>query len=182
MDRNLGATTSDTELVGSMGLLYQGGRKDPFLGSSSMSDPVSAVSTGVWSVSSSYVKLLEYDPMVFYTDRDYLSNDPFWNSNKTVDDPCPSGWRVPDGGEDGIWAAAGISSNHPLENEYPAVSFIDSNNGQLSYYGFSYYWSATPSSAAGGIGSAHCYHFGDPASESSINAGLAVRCQKDVQK
>ena len=182
MDRNLGATTSDTELVGSMGLLYQWGRKDPFLGSTSMSKAVPAVSTGVWSVSSSYVKLLEYDPMVFYTHRDYLSNDPFWNSNKTVDDPCPAGWRVPDGGEDGIWAAAGISSNHPLENEYPAVSFIDEYNGQLSYYGVSYYWSATPSSAAGGIGRAHCYLFGNPAADYSKEAGLAVRCQKDVQK
>lgn len=182
MDRNLGATTSDTELVGSMGLLYQWGRKDPFLGSSSMSKAVPAVSTGVCSVSSSYVQLLKYDPMVFYTNRDYLSNDPFWNSNKTVDDPCPSGWRVPDGGEDGIWAVAGISSNHPLENEYPAVSFIDAQNGQLSYYGVSYYWSATPSSAAGGIGHAHCYQFGYPADVYSKAAGLAVRCQKDVQK
>lgn len=180
MDRNLGATTSDTELVGSMGLLYQWGRKDPFLGSSSMSKAVPAVSTGVWSVKSSFEGISYCDPMVFYTSGIYSFADLFWNSNKTANDPCPSGWRVPDGGDDGIWAVAGISSNQPLANEYPAVSFIDYQNGQLSNYGVSYYWSATLDSS--NHARAHCYNFGDPAAEYSKTAGLAVRCQKDVQK
>ena len=35
MDRNLGATSATPGNVGSLGLLYQWGRKDPFLGSSS---------------------------------------------------------------------------------------------------------------------------------------------------
>ena len=29
-----------------------------------------------------------------------------WQSEKTVYDPCPAGWRVPDGGENSIWAKA----------------------------------------------------------------------------
>ncbi|MGN0189234.1 MAG: fimbrillin family protein [Candidatus Cryptobacteroides sp.] len=52
MDRNLGATASATWNSKSLGLCYQGGRKDPFLGSSSYSSSVQALSTGTWEVSS----------------------------------------------------------------------------------------------------------------------------------
>ena len=38
MDRNLGATSATPGDVGALGLLYQWGRKDPFLGSSSISE------------------------------------------------------------------------------------------------------------------------------------------------
>ena len=37
MDRNLGATSATPGDIGALGLLYQWGRKDPFLGSSSIS-------------------------------------------------------------------------------------------------------------------------------------------------
>lgn len=45
MDRNLGATSAT---VGAFGLLYQWGRKDPFLGSSSISYGIKAKSTIIW--------------------------------------------------------------------------------------------------------------------------------------
>ena len=48
MDRNLGATSSTPGNVGALGLLYQWGRKDPFLGSSSISSNIEAKSTGTW--------------------------------------------------------------------------------------------------------------------------------------
>ena len=48
MDRNLGATSATPGDVGALGLLYQWGRKEPFLGSSSISDDVEAKSTGTW--------------------------------------------------------------------------------------------------------------------------------------
>ena len=48
MDRNLGATTAEVGDVGALGLLYQWGRKDPFLGSSSISENVYACSTIEW--------------------------------------------------------------------------------------------------------------------------------------
>lgn len=182
MDRNLGATTSDTELVGSKGLLYQWGRKDPFLGSSSMSDPVPAVSTGVWSVSSSeFYNIEECVPMVLYTYQFFNSEDFLWNSNKTVYDPCPSGWRVPDGGDDGIWAVAGISSNQSLANEYPRVFCTSIFNGSEGLTGVSRYWSVTT------LSSDKKYALSFDHSYSSVTKSwrydaLAVRCQKDVQK
>ena len=49
MDRNLGATSATPGDVGALGLLYQWGRKDPFLGSSSISESIEAKSTITWS-------------------------------------------------------------------------------------------------------------------------------------
>ena len=48
MDRNLGATSATKGDVGALGLLYQWGRKDPFLSSSSISDAIEAKSTITW--------------------------------------------------------------------------------------------------------------------------------------
>ena len=42
MDRNLGATSATPGSVGALGLLYQWGRKDPFPGSSSISENIAA--------------------------------------------------------------------------------------------------------------------------------------------
>lgn len=82
--------------VGSLGLFYQWGRKDPFLGAASVSDDVRAVSTGTWEVSNSSISpaVAEQNPMIFYTES-YMPNGS-WESKKTVYDPCPVGWRVPD--------------------------------------------------------------------------------------
>ena len=48
MDRNLGATSATPGEVGALGLLYQWGRKDPFLGSTSISSSTIAKSTISW--------------------------------------------------------------------------------------------------------------------------------------
>ncbi|MBQ5657491.1 MAG: hypothetical protein IIV14_08705, partial [Bacteroidaceae bacterium] len=130
MDRNLGATSATPGDVGALGLLYQWGRKDPFLGSSSLnstySDWQTAKSTITWpsSVDSYYdtgtieyaiahpTTYIYYNPNNkdwYYSTGEY-TNDSRWRSEKTIYDPCPVGWRVPDGGKDGIWSKAlGIS-------------------------------------------------------------------------
>ena len=108
MDRNLGATSATPGDVGALGLLYQWGRKNPFLGSSSISSSIDALSTGTWTVTSGGSQsLAEINPMTYYTSLS-MPNDS-WQTEKTAYDPCPVGWRVPDGGEDGIWAKAGFS-------------------------------------------------------------------------
>ena len=62
MDRNLGATSATPGDAGALGLLYQWGRKDPFLGSSSISSSTLAKSTITWpsavETSSSVVLLI----------------------------------------------------------------------------------------------------------------------------
>ena len=123
MDRNLGATSATPGDVGALGLMYQWGRKDPFMGSSSIStpelgSPELAVSTGVWHIASGdlnvnepihYTKADE-NPTTFY--GDLWAPKVGWMSTKTAYDPCPAGWRVPDGGKNGVWAEAlGTSTN-----------------------------------------------------------------------
>ena len=120
MDRNLGATSATPGDVGALGLLYQWGRKDPFLGSSDISsDKEIAASTKTFpkpvksNRTRGTIKYATSHPMtlIIYstwdsTDYDWFysgSNENRWQSNKTIYDPCPAGWRVPDGK---IWARA----------------------------------------------------------------------------
>ena len=126
MDRNLGATSATPSDVGALGLLYQWGRKDPFLGSSSISSNTIAKSTITWpsAVSSdSSNGTIEYataHPTTFITynwsnyDWYYTgsssTDDTRWttsSSDKSIYDPCPAGWRVPD---KGIWSKAGFGT------------------------------------------------------------------------
>lgn len=184
MDRNLGATSATPGDVGALGLLYQWGRKDPFLGSSSISDDIVAQSTITWPSaveSGPSTGTLEYatsHPTTFitsnyangdwyYTGSDSTDNTRWTESSgaKSIYDPCPSGWRVPDGGENSVWSKALGSSSifydeslYNSTNEgmnfsgkfgrastiwYPAPGDRFYRDGSLSSVG-GYYWSASP--------------------------------------
>jgi uncharacterized protein (TIGR02145 family) len=120
MDRNLGATSAEPGQVGALGLLYQWGRKDPFLGASSIDQNIVAVSVNQveWDKvqNTNETGCIEYaieHPTHFIhensTNYDWLygtSDKTRWSSTKTIYDPCPIGWRVPDGGTNGIWLKA----------------------------------------------------------------------------
>ena len=122
MDRHLGATSATPGDAEALGLLYQWGRKDPFLGSSSGKEAVPAKSTAEWPVpvksdaTSGTIENSIAHPMTFITANSYnydwcYTGDESvditrWKSVKTVYDPCPPGYRVPDGGLAGIWAKA----------------------------------------------------------------------------
>lgn len=187
MDRNLGATSATPGDVGTLGLLYQWGRKDPFLGSSSISSDIEAKSTGTWpsAVSSNSTNgTIEYATAYPTTFIKYNSSNYDWyytgssttdntrwttsTTTKSIYDPCPSGWRVPDGGNNGIWSKALGSSSYfevlyDSTNEgmnfsgkfgsastiwYPTSGFRNSNDGGLSYVGSGgNCWSASPGSS-----------------------------------
>ena len=110
MDRNLGATSATPGDVGAFGLLYQWGRKDPFLGAGSISEKTLAVSTGTWSVVSSQDTMDYADKntmtfIAYWTGRNLPGYG--WHTSESVKglyDPCPAGYRIPDGGETGFWA------------------------------------------------------------------------------
>ena len=139
MDRNLGATSVVPGDACSHGLLYQWGRKDPFLGSpsTSISSSGEMESTYKWPApvgSDSSTGTIAYateHPTTFitcntsnydwYYTGSYDTDQSRWQSVKTVYDPCLSGWRVPDGGSTGVWATA------DFENAY---------RDYLSYRGF----------------------------------------------
>ena len=180
MDRNLGATSATPGDVGALGLLYQWGRKDPFLGSSSISSNVEAESTIAWpsavssNSSNGTIVYATAHPTTFitYNSNNYdwyytvssAADNRRWQSDKTIYDPCPVGWRVPDGGRDGVWSKAlGSSSTYsgtydstnkgisfsissPSTTWYPASGFRNSDDGALDYVGnYGYYWSVSPS-------------------------------------
>lgn len=129
MDRNLGALSATPNDPKALGLFYQWGRKDPFLGSSSISQPLYARSTRNLKVitntpETATLSFATANPHKFILANqggDWLSvkDNSLWGSTKTIYDPCPAGWRVPDGGyngglgdlahPDGVWAKAGFS-------------------------------------------------------------------------
>ena len=129
MDRNLGALSADVNSALALGLFYQWGRKDPFLGSSSISQPVYAAATRrlkvtVHTEETSNVAFAVANPYKFVlgnANGDWLASkdNSLWAESKTIYDPCPAGWKVPAGGynggvgesgmPDGIWAKAGFT-------------------------------------------------------------------------
>ena len=178
MDRNLGATSATPGEVGALGLFYQWGRKDPFLGSSAISGYNVAKSTITWpgkvesSAETGTIAYAVTHPTTFISNADVYSNrDWYYTGDNTTDntrwtesenaksvyDPCPAGWRVPDGGTDGIWNTAGFDdptfdatnmgktfSNNSIEIWYPAAGYLAYDN-VLSNAGKSLYcWTATP--------------------------------------
>ena len=176
MDRNLGATSATPGDVGALGLLYQWGRKDPFLGACSITDDISAASViaqgMVWAVVTfDEAHSLEYavqNPIVYIAKafewcNDYVTDytKRWMDSEKTMYDPCPAGYRVPKGGEDGFWAVAYKSVTPDGNNAggkweladgtyawYPVGGSINFSSGKLSGVGTSgSYWSSTPSSS-----------------------------------
>ena len=124
-----------------------------------------------------------------------------WQSSKTIYDPCPPGWRVPDGGDNGVWSKAVGSGNsfedYPYDDTnkgmdftgkfgsaetiwYPAAGFLFYSDGSLGRVGSSgYWWSCTPSDD-----DAYCLYlnrYGDvtPSDCNSRARGFSVRCSQE---
>ena len=221
MDRNLGATSATPGDVGALGLLYQWGRKDPFLGSSSISSATVAKSTVTWpsavssDPSNGTIAYATAHPTTFitynvgnydwyYTGSSSTDNTRWTASDKpkSIYDPCPSGWRVPDGGDNGVWSKAlGSSSsftNWSLYSSsntgmnfsgefgsastiwYPVSRYRDYCDGSLyNVGGLGYYWSASPFNYC-----AYSLYFNYnggvlPSSNSGRAFGYSVRCLQE---
>ena len=213
MDRNLGATSATPGDAGALGLLYQWGRKDPFLNSFSISLNNLAKSTIFWPsvVSSTSMSTVTDMPTTFlkYNDQSsynwyFTNDDTLWtesNRAKSIYDPCPPGWRVPDGGSNGVWSKASgsvflshyksydstnkgmnFSGKFGADNTiwYPATGHRDSYDGSVSDVGNrGYYWSAT---SIGICSYEMVFGSGDFANLSTSDYrayGCSVRCIKE---
>ena len=154
MDRNLGATiirndasaisqpSSTSEAIKYYGLMYQFGRKDPFVGSgdgganfvaiydangktlSSGSNIPFSKDTGGGN-SKSLLATAVMNPSTFYTYNGNwtVEQNGLWfktsDGKKTPFDPCPPGWRVPKGGTtatDNPWAGFRTGSSSATDN------------------------------------------------------------------
>jgi len=190
-------------------LLYQWGSKDPFMGTCAKSGTNFVASTGNWNVASSSNKMdfAEENPMTFATGW-YGGSVPGegWHtseSEKGLYDPCPVGYRVPDGGENGFWATAlGTSSSTSTGTKwdstnsgrhwtladgttaawYPAVGYRNSDGGALHNVGsYGYYWSAAPRPSSSNNAYNLYFYNGSvyPALNSLRGYGCSVRCVRE---
>lgn len=216
MDRNLGALSSTAGDVGALGLLYQWGRKDPFMGSSSIDYSSVAASTIIWpsikysDYSIGTIEFVVANPTTFisYNNLNYdwyytgteTADNSRWQSNKTIYDPCPAGWRVPDSE---VWKTSlfdscyydqnnrGIKSNSELW--YPIAGYRSSFSGALqgvcdhgmyNDYDYGCYWSVTNDDSSEveileitkyGIS----VGLGGPVETTGRASAYSVRCQKE---
>ena len=218
MDRNLGATSATPGDVGALGLLYQWGRKDPFLSSSSIDncdEEAKSTITADYVFSDSSTGTIDYaieHPTIFiicnYDNYDWYysgsrsTDNTRWQSAKTIYDPCPAGWRVPDGGDNGVWSTAvgAFSSYYTSFDDinkgvnfsgefgsassiwYPASGFHLHNADYLGYVGYGYYWSCSPYPYT----SYRVYELGispsgmiSPATDTNRAFGRSVRCLQE---
>ncbi len=186
MDRNLGATSAIPNAEGSLGLMYQWGRKDPFMGPA-QSSGIMAQATGSWSYGYSNSKMWhDTNPMTFDGSSGSYANG--WDSEKTIWDPCPSGWKIPDGSDNGIWATAAgsaFSNGHTMQN-FSGIFGDDEviwypKAGRISFNVFydvltsGYYWSSSDYNIL------YKYSFIINSSSAAISNsnGASVRCCKE---
>ncbi len=164
MDRNLGAKNKIKGDVGAFGLLYQWGRKDPFIGASQTSfeegeEMTTAPTTHIWPTPVPYstggtVPYAVQHPTTFITSEDGTTFNPhksdwliadvgtLWtNGSKTIYDPCPKGYKV---ASRNSWAS--LNSSNFIFDEvnrgrayqdvwYPAAGCIRGEVGKLMYVG-----------------------------------------------
>ena len=230
MKRNLGAGvvsgTSEEDILASYGVYYQWGRKDPFYGgektetsanafleakNGTVVNPAYPALDWAFSKSATTTDGAAANPMTFYNDKvgtgyNWLAspNATLWGEAKTLNDPCPPGYRVPGTGAwedlisgrqyiDGVsvWDGTnyGMTYTHGEQTAwYPAQGYRNYSSGAIvglrsSTGGSGAYWSAETSS----VKSYYLFFRSKLSSSGSINNeldmnrsyGYTVRCCKE---
>ncbi len=204
MDRNLGAlvatTESDTQIdVLSYGMVYQWGRKDPFTAAGEFNSETQATYAGeAEEVAPGQITLAEaiaHPRLMGHINNGDWINDPnndFWNElEKTIYDPCPPGYRVPNRTGDfwagdlsaqtgwGINATAGWLKIGSPAAVFPIAGYRDDYSvGGMAKVGVrTLYWFARAASDAAGAGADLRYDKGTFKFGSAPKARLgSVRC------
>lgn len=171
MDRNLGALSSNCQVISSQGLYYQWGRKDPFIYPANYAANTTLKAIAVYHNGNEFTSLnpeyQEYKMTVAYavahpttyidaatyedsSDKnnhyDWLkpSNPNLWGNtgtsaslsdigSKSIYDPCPPGWRVPDRR---TWSDANVRFGTPHSGYYCSVYYLRFLTTQYPYSGF----------------------------------------------
>ncbi|MDR2121063.1 MAG: hypothetical protein LBP64_09375 [Tannerella sp.] len=202
MDRNLGATTNAPGNVGSYGLKYQWGRKEPFPRAAALTGntiqpvyrgatPVTVTVQDVAALGSNPLEQSHKRPTVFiksdlppfaWSSTGDLDN--LWTTGgiKSVYDPCPAGWRLPTSAEflNALAPTGGWNYGQAYEGGLvlPAAGGMDFSSGQLFDVGTDgYYWTAE---TAGTQAKALHIRNGNATIEHMPRAsGFSVRCMKE---
>lgn len=168
MDRNLGATVgSYTEEANRInGLLYQWGRKDPFISAATwygfddipLYGSISAITYEEVATDMNLLNAINHPstfytsskhPFDWYTRDEQKQNDTLWGEVKTIYDPCPEGWKVPaDMSTWESWTPTNFVWQRNLKGRvyldasyYPTSGQRDMSVGELTGIGSTgYYW------------------------------------------
>ena len=165
MDRDLGAVAGGypaiykgenytvRDNVETQGFLYQGARKDPFFisadGTTNEMDVIydgDGVTLGVTNtapstVSNKYEYSIQHPLHFIYGEGGIGSNPNSWDNSgkKTIDDPCPAGWRVPlfdgTGGSSNFSGSIfdGFQTGGNISGSGNGAEYIISGNNEFSY-------------------------------------------------
>ena len=194
MDRNLGALNAGSDAA-SYGFLYEWGRKDPLIGSANGS---TTFATTAPSDLKQYVtpdSPFEYSfANPTHAVGNLINDDSAWSRTKTKYDPCPVGWRVPNGGPDGVWSGMIYGSpgivksggswtiNPPYSDPatiYPAPGYTGGTQLTLSFPGSALYcWSCDVTNNGGGYGM-HLFNRIERELASNKSAEFSVRCMRE---
>lgn len=195
MDRNLGALSDSWEDSGKCRLYWQWGRKDPFPDKPVLT-AASDSRTGTDAYASSH-------PATFITGNSLnygwlytgcsTADQSRWAAAKTVNDPCPAGWRVPDGGLDGAFSRGGgmqvyasgetglgALAGDGRQSWIPACGYLGWEDGILHNAGaYGMYWTA---GCAGHLGRQMMFFkngYQTLEHATYMSFGQSVRCQKE---
>lgn len=206
MDRYLGAldkATTSSVPVETFGLLYQWGRKDPFVGAAATSGSSNAMVSGTaLSLSAGTLTLDQsiQNPTVLGSGTDWLSatnNDLWKNDEKTQYDPCPAGYKVP--GYDSVqplcssdysgvtgWSDNAESRYFTLGDPatvFPYAGYREENNTDMYKVGQrAAVWTSYSNSTSG-----YAYHMNvrnastHAAGNTAKSRGCSIRCAKIVK-
>ena len=204
MDRNLGAlvatAATDSQIdVLSYGMVYQWGRKDPFTAAGSFNSSSQATYAGepeeVATLQITLEESIKYPRLLGHInngDWTGVPNNDYWTElEKTIYDPCPPGYRVPNRSGDfwaadltaqtgwGINATAGWLQLGSPAAVFPIAGYRDdySVGGMAKVGARTLYWFARAASDAAGAGADLRYDKGTFKFGSAPKARLgSVRC------
>ena len=125
MDRNLGATSvqsnADAGDYSAFGLYYQWGRKDPFAYLGSVV-PEGSIKTYSYDSVYNSIDYATQHPTEVYDGVDWNHDESLWNITKTIYDPCPAGWRVPEKEDWDEWAGGAFKIDNRFKIIEPTYS------------------------------------------------------------
>jgi hypothetical protein len=171
MKYNLGAVMDviGQDSAGLRGMMYQWGRKDPFIGAFNSTGSLPGVGgeylSYVSDASIGNVNYVTQNPTVIIkgngsnvTDWHYAHDNSLWGEEKTKYDPCPPGYKVPSKGS-GYLTVEPSSYGFRYGGDFvPAGGYRYYASGDLEEVGYvASYWSSTP--AEGDATSAYSFYW-----------------------
>jgi uncharacterized protein (TIGR02145 family) len=177
MDRNLGATRAATSVsdVSAYGDLYQWGRRSD--GHQCRNSTTTYILSTTDQPANGLFILTNASPF----DWRSTTNDNLWQGVIGVNNPCPSGYRLPTEAEwtaeYGTWSAQTASGGYSSRLKLPTAGQRQRDNGSLLVVGMGYYWSSTITSTS----ARYLYPstFGVAMNTNNRAYGNSVRCIKN---